>query len=195
MYSVGLVPNHSRMLFMKLIKDGTFIDDIWIQVGDEDELPDLPHIIVSLNRWLDEKSVLLSHRRQIGVNLKSDDNCEIIAEDIADLSLISIYFPVFTDGRPYSTARVLREKYGFAGELRAVGNVLRDQYLFMHRCGFDSFVVRDNETVTGWLRAITDLNIWYQPTGDKRVSVTHLRSLRVQENKDKNNYDMEEKDL
>jgi uncharacterized protein (DUF934 family) len=162
---------------MPLIKDGSLAEDIWVQIADDDKLSDEYPSIVSLKRWLDDQKGLLSHNGLLGLRLKSHEGCESLDHSISNLDLITLEFPVFTDGRSYSIARILREKLGFVGELRAIGNVLRDQFLFMHRCGFNSFEVKREETVTDWLAAVTALNIWYQPTADERVSAPYLRSL------------------
>jgi len=163
---------------MPLIKDGSFTADPWVRLGDDDPLPEAGPIIISLGRWQAEREALAARGWPLGVCLASDENAEDIAADLDRFELVALDFPAFTDGRPYSTARVLRERYGFGGELRAVGEVLRDQYLFMHRCGFDAFEVRDGETVGGWLAAVTALTIWYQPTGDARVTAPYLRGAQ-----------------
>ena len=103
-----------------------------------------------------------------------------IAGELADFDLVALEFPKFADGRAYSTARLLRERHGFAGELRAVGNVLRDQFVFLHRCGFDAYQVADARAAEAWLEALGEIQVWYQPTADGRTAVAHRRRvLRV----------------
>ena len=160
---------------MPLIKDGSFVADPWVMVADDMPIPEVSPIIVSLDRWREDRVALEGRGWPLGIRLKSHEAAADIADDLSRFEVIALEFPTFMDGRAYSTARLLRERYGFAGELRAVGNVLRDQYLFMHRCGFDAFEVRESETIDGWLEAIAALTIWYQPTGDARVTVPHLR--------------------
>ena len=94
--------------------------------------------------------------------------------------IIALDFPAFTDGRAYSYARLLRERYNFDGELRAVGSVLRDQVFLMHRCGFDSFSIdaEDNKALQIWLDAQKEMTNFYQPTGDGRKTVLSLRQRR-----------------
>ena len=92
--------------------------------------------------------------------------------------MVALEFPKFRDGRAYSTARLLRERYGFAGELRAVGDVLRDQFLFMHRCGFDAFEVADEQAVAAWRKAIAEFTVFYQTATDGRAPAGALRGLR-----------------
>ena len=162
---------------MPLIKDGSFVTDPWIRLADEDALPEIGPIIVSLTRWVAARDALLARGWPLGICLASGESVEAITGDLDRFEVVALEFPTFMDGRSYSAARLLRERHGFSGELRAVGNVLRDQFLFLHRCGFDAFEVREGETVSGWLQAVAALTVWYQPTGDARVTVPQLRPL------------------
>ena len=99
----------------------------------------------------------------------------VVTNDLDRLALIALDFPVFRDGRAYSHARLLRERFGFDGEIRATGNVLRDQFLFMHRCGFDAFVIADPAQADAWLQSISEISVWYQPATDSRTPVLSLR--------------------
>ncbi|MGM0561389.1 MAG: DUF934 domain-containing protein [Pseudomonadota bacterium] len=165
---------------MPLIKNGKQVEDLWLPVDDEQPLPENAPIIVSLERWQQEKDVLQTRGMELGLRLRSDQSPQQVAEDLQFFSLIALEFPKFTDGRAYSYARLLRERYGFSGELRAVGNVLRDQLLFMQRCGFDAFELPENAPVEAWLRALEDFSVWYQPATDNRAPVSSLRRrLRV----------------
>ena len=101
-----------------------------------------------------------------------------VADDVAHFGLNALEFPSFTDGRAYSSARLLRERYGFTGELRAVGNVLRDQFAFMLRCGFNAFEVRDTDA-GAWPEAVREIGVWYQPAGDRHVTAMRLRHRRA----------------
>ena len=126
---------------MPLIKNGQIVEDPWVTLDDDAPLPATDPVIVSLARFRAHKDALLSRRAPLGVRLKSAELASEIGGNARELDLIAIEFPTFRDGRGYSTARLLRERWGFAGELRAVGNVLRDQLLFMYRCGFDAFEI------------------------------------------------------
>ncbi len=90
--------------------------------------------------------------------------------------MIALEFPSFGDGRAYSYARLLRERHGYRGELRAVGNVLRDQALFMRRCGFDAFEVAEGTGIAGWREALGEISVFYQPTEDGRPATPALRN-------------------
>ncbi len=164
---------------MPLIKDGRLAEDRWTDVADDQALDDQQFPIVSLERWQAERETLLARNAPIGIHLRSDQSVVAIAEDLERFEVIALDFPKFTDGRAYSNARLLRERYGFGGELRAVGNVLRDQFLFLQRCGFDALVVTDETAVEGWVRATSEISVAYQPTGDGRLSVLSLRQRRA----------------
>ena len=120
----------------------------------------------------------MSRGAPLGVRLKSAELAAELGADAGALDLVAIEFPTFRDGRGYSTARLLRERWGFAGELRAVGNVLRDQLLFMHRCGFDAFEVADDNAVEMWRKAIGEFTVFYQRAADDSVPATLLRHRR-----------------
>lgn len=163
---------------MPLLKSGSLVDDPWIPVADGEPLPPAGAIIVSLKRWQEERADLIARANGLGVRLAAADHAGAIAADIPLLALIALEFPTFRDGRAYSTARLLRERFGFKGELRAVGNVLRDQLLFMHRCGFDAFEVRDAAAVDEWKRAMSEISIFYQATADGHATAIQLRQHR-----------------
>lgn len=163
---------------MSLIKNGRAVDDPWIALDDDAPLPATGPVIVSLTRLRAQREALLSRRAPLGVRLKSSELATEVGADAAALELIAIEFPTFRDGRGYSTARLLRERWGFAGELRAVGNVLRDQILFMHRCGFDAFEMADPNASETWRKAMGEFTAFYQGATDDRVPVTRLRHRR-----------------
>ena len=163
---------------MPLIKDGRLASDPWIAVGDDGALPATGAVIVSLARFLAEREALLRRGAPLGVRLRSGELAKEIGEDARRFGVIALEFPTFRDGRPYSTARLLRERYGFAGELRAVGDVLRDQFLFMRRCGFDAFEVADEKAIEGWRKAIAEFTVFYQAATDGRAPASALRGLR-----------------
>ena len=163
---------------MRLIKDGRITADAWRTVADDAPLPQTGPAIVGLARWRAERAALIARGGPLGIRLASGEPPSEIAEDIGVFELIALEFPKFTDGRAYSYARLLRERYGFRGELRAVGNVLADQFLFMHRCGFDAFEA-EGAAEGSWRRAMTEIAIWYQPTADERAPVSVLRHRRT----------------
>lgn len=158
---------------MPLIKHGRVLEDPWTNVGDAEPLSG--PAIVPLARWQRERPLLQQRPEPLGVRLTSDQSPTAIAEDLDRFSVIALEFPKFTDGRAFSSARLLRERYRYAGELRAVGMVLRDQLMFMHRCGFDAFEVADPSAAKSWARAQSEISVFYQPAADRRRSVLALR--------------------
>ncbi len=164
----------------KLIKDSMIVDDDWQIISksvakesktssDKAPAPNLPagKILVPVSIWCANKNQLASRRAEIGVWLDSDEAPELIADDLDQLALIAINFPVFSDGRGYSYARLLREKYNYQGELRAIGDVLRDQLFFMKRCGFNSFALREDLDIEASLSAFADFSEVYQAAVDQ----------------------------
>lgn len=144
-------------------RDGAFHADAWQKVPDDGELPEGP-VVVSKKRWLAEREGLAACNTPLGLRLEPGEDLEDLASDIGKFALVALSFPKFSDGRAFSTARVLREKYGFAGELRAVGNVLSDQIPFMRRVGFDSYEVVHAPTRKALANGrIAEVTLAYQP--------------------------------
>lgn len=164
---------------MPLLKYGRVIDDPWHFVGDEDSLPAEGHVVVSFKRWTAERDSLLARGWPLGVRIEPADLVEALAPDLARLELIEVDFPKFNDGRGYSTARLLRQRYRYQGEVRAVGRVLRDQLLYLHRCGFDAFEITREDAIETWLKAVSEFGAWYQRGADDRQTVNGLRHRRV----------------
>jgi uncharacterized protein (DUF934 family) len=160
---------------MPLIRENGNSEDQWTLAADDAELPADGAIVVSLTRWLAEREILRARKTPLGVRLRSDQRPELIADDIERFDLIALEFPKFTDGRAYSSARLLRERYGYEGELRAVGQVLRDQLQFMHRCGFDAFEIAATDAAEKWQRALAEISVWYQSGADTRTPIAVLR--------------------
>lgn len=159
---------------MPLVKDDALVADTWTRLNDDAAMIDGP-VVISLERWLNERDVLSSRNGPLGIVLTSHETPEQISDDLGRFSLICLEFPRFTDGRAYSHARKLRERFGYTGELRAVGNVLRDQFLFMQRCGFDAFEVADGTALEDWLRATTEISVAYQSAADRRATAMAQR--------------------
>lgn len=160
---------------MPLIRNGVLVEDVWARVGDDSALPEGP-MIVSLARWQAERETLSGRNGALGIVLESHEVPEAIADDIDRFDLVCLSFPKFQDGRAYSQARKLRQRFGYGGELRAVGNVLRDQFAFMRRCGFDSFEVADAGAVEQWRYAMEEVSVVYQPAADGRATATQQRT-------------------
>ena len=146
---------------MKIIRDRQIVDDTWRQLSDDQSLPS-GDVIVSLSRWQAEKPDLLRRGSGVGVQLLGSNKVEEIVDDLDNLSLISLDFSSFTDGRGYSQARLLRDKYHYTGAIRAVGDVRRDQIDFMHRCGITEFVPVEHANADDALNAFAEFSGQYQ---------------------------------
>jgi uncharacterized protein (DUF934 family) len=151
----------------KLIKlhnsSRSVIDDIW-HYAEED--PNASSLIVSLTQWQTERDALLASGKKLGIKLAPAEKVESIATDVSRLQLIALEFGGIGEGRGYSQAHILRRRCGFAGELRAVGKIQRDQLFYMARCGFDSFQLPENADVNVALTAFDDYTVAYQPGVD-----------------------------
>lgn len=160
---------------MALLKDGRLAGDPWTPVGDDQTLDDIAQPVVTLERWQSEADDLRTRNRPLGIRLQSSQSPVAIADDLDRFGVIALEFPKFNDGRSFSHARLLRERYGYVGEVRAIGHVIRDQYAFLARCGFDAVEVTDAQAVRDWDDALGEIEVVYQPTGDGRVTAIEGR--------------------
>lgn len=160
---------------MPLLRDGVVVDDPWVAVADGDPLPDGKPLLVSLARLQAERAALVARGVPLGVRVPNTTDVAILAPDLGTIGLVALAFPKFNDGRAFSQARLLRERYRFAGEIRATGAVLRDQLLFMQRCGFDAYEVVNPDAVAAWRAALAEIKVFFQPTGDGRATAPLLR--------------------
>jgi len=149
-----------------VIKHRQIVEDRWQHLADEAELPAGP-VIVSLARWQRERAILLKRGQPVGVRLPNTADVADLAADLPLLEVVALEFPKFADGRAHSQARLLRERYGYQGELRAVGDVLRDQLFFMARNGFDAFELRADRSLEDALKAFDEFSESYQPAADQ----------------------------
>ena len=160
---------------MPLIKDGRFVADPWCHLGDDEPVAATTRISVSDRRWRAEREALLGSGAALGVRLANDTAPLSLAPDLDCFGLVVLSFPRFTDGRAYSQARLLRGRLGYRGELRAAGDVLRDQLLFMQRCGFDAWSVPERAAAENWLAAFAEFDVFYQPAEDRRPWLMRMR--------------------
>ena len=139
-------------------------------------IPPAGDVIVPLAAWREQRAALLARTGRLGVWLESTDDPAQIAGDLQHFALIAVNFPQFTDGRGYSIARLLRERYRWQGELRAVGDVLRDQLFYLSRCGFDAFALRAGEDAQAALAAFDDFSEGYQTSVERPQPLFRRRS-------------------
>ncbi|THD60193.1 DUF934 domain-containing protein [Phenylobacterium sp.] len=158
------------------LQDGAFslAEDPFTAVADDQQIPP-GDVIVSLARFQTEGGGLLSEGRQVGVRVESHEAVEALAYDLPEIAVVALHFPKFGDGRAYSSARLLRERFQFKGEVRAVGDVLREQAGNMARCGFDAFEPADGSTVEVWERAVSRFRHVYQRASDGRPPAFEAR--------------------
>lgn len=150
---------------MKVIKDRKVIEDAWSLLPDDGDLPSSGDIIVGLKTWNERASELVGRSGKVGLVLRSHEGPEEI-QRLEQLPLIAIDFPKFTDGRGYTSARLLRDRFGYKGELRAIGDVLRDQLFYMARCGIDSFALKPGKNIDDAVQALDDFSVTYQAAAD-----------------------------
>ena len=164
---------------MPLFKNGAFVDDPWREIAEGEDIPPSGHAILPLDWWLAERRAFDGSNVALGVRVEPGGSIEPLLADLPRFSLIALTFPKFQDGRGFSLARVLRERHGFKGELRAAGEVLLDQIQAMARCGFDAFEIEDPQT----LKALRDgrpfgLSQFYQPTAGNAAAGAFARPRR-----------------
>ena len=163
---------------MPLLKDRKIVDDAWTLLADDDEIPLTGYVVVSLDRFINDSGAILACDGPIGVRLTSEQSPQLIAGALAKLSLVQLEFPVFTDGRAYSYARLLH-RLGFVGEIRAVGNILRDQYLNLKRCGFDGIELKEGVTEEDWAASTSSFSVPYQVAHGTAKSIMSLRERHM----------------
>jgi len=160
---------------MPLVKAGHVVEDRYVRVADDAPIADGVPVIVSGPRFLAEARELTRRGAPIGVLWPNDRRVAELSPWLDDISLIALVFPKFRDGRAYSQARLLRERYGFRRELRATGDVLRDQFQFLLRAGFDSFEVRKPADAQVFTQAVARYSVFYQPSADGRQPALRRR--------------------
>ena len=160
---------------MPLVKRGEITRDDFVHVGEDLPLPEDGAVLVSATRFLADPELLLRHEGRIGVIWPNGRDVDALVPYLDRLATIALVFPTFRDGRAYSQARLLRERFQYRGELRATGQVLRDQFVFMLRAGFDAFDVRKQSDAEAFAQTVKRYSVFYQPTGDGRLTALHRR--------------------
>jgi len=163
---------------MRLVRAGRIVADQYVRVLDDAPISDGVPVIVPAVRFLADAEEILRREAPTGVLWPNNRRIAELAPHLDRLALVALEFPNFKDGRAYSQARVLREQYGFHGETRATGNVLRDQFLFLLRAGFDAFEVVKDADAAVFAEAVARYSVFYQPAGDRRVPALRARMQR-----------------
>ena len=161
---------------MPLVKAGKIAEDQYVRVEDDAPPPDGP-VLPTAARFLADVRELVERDAPVGVIWPNDRRVTELAPWMDRLALIALVFPKFKDGRAYSQARLLRERYGFRGELRATSEVLRDQFQFLLRSGFDAFEVKKPADAAVFAQAAARFSVFYQPSADGRLPALRRRLL------------------
>jgi uncharacterized protein (DUF934 family) len=160
---------------MQLVRAGRPAEDRFLRVLDEAPVPERAAVLLPASRLLADAQELVLRASPTGVIWPNNRSVVELAPHLDWLALVALVFPSFRDGRAYSQARILRERYGFRGELRATGEVLRDQLLFLQRAGFDSFEISKHEDAYKFAEAVARYSVFYQPAADGRMSAPAAR--------------------
>lgn len=158
----------------KIIKDGQIVDDNWTVWRDEESLPESAPVIVPVALWQAQRQALQS-LGDVAVFLASDESPKLIADSLDTLPMVAIDFPKFADGRGFSYARELREQHHFQGEIRAIGDFMRDQLFYLRRCGVNSFALASDE-LDAALASLNDFDECYQASVDQPLPLFRRRA-------------------
>ena len=164
-----------------IIRHGQVVADNWRLLKPAADggvaIPPDGDVIVPLSVWLEQREALRARPGRLGVWLEAHDDPALVAGDLRHFELIAVDFPQFTDGRGYSIARLLRERHGWRGELRAIGDVLRDQLFYFSRCGFDAFALREGQDAQAALAAFDDFSEGYQASVERPQPLFRRRGI------------------
>jgi uncharacterized protein (DUF934 family) len=164
---------------MRFVRDGRIVEDIYRRTADDAPMPADGAVLVSAARLIANAGDLIRRGAPMGVIWPNNRKVAELAPFLDSLAAVALVFPAFRDGRAYSQARLVREHYGFAGELRATGQVLRDQFMFMLRAGFDAFEVTKDADAAAFPEVLHRYSVFYQPTGDGRPTALGARLRRA----------------
>ena len=164
---------------MRLVSDGRIVEDTYRRIADDAPMPAQGAVLVSADRLIADADDLIGRAAPFGVIWPNNRKVSELAPFLDSLAAVALVFPAFRDGRAYSQARLIREHYGFAGELRATGQVLRDQFMFMLRAGFDAFEVTKDTDAAAFADVLHRYSVFYQPTGDGRPTALRARLQRL----------------
>src|SRR6202049_1348576 len=160
---------------MPLVKHGKITNDTLVHVADDGEIPGEGAILISAARFLEDPEALSRRVGKTGVIWPNNRDVDDLVPYLDRLAVVALMFPTFRDGRAYSQARLLRERHLYRGELRATGQVLGDQCVFMLRAGFDACEVKKESDAEAFALTAKRYSVFYQPTGDGRIPALHQR--------------------
>ena len=160
---------------MPLVKSGKIAADPYVRVEDGAPIPEQGAVLVPAARFLADAAELTQRANPVGVIWPNDRDVGALESYLGKLALVALVFPTFKDGRAYTQARLLRERYGYRGEMRATGQVLRDQFVFYMRAGFDALDVLKQADAAAFEETAKRYSVFFQPTGDGRMTVARSR--------------------
>ena len=160
---------------MPLVKSGKITADPYVRIEDGAPIPEQGSVLVPGARFLADAAELMQRADPVGVVWPNDRNLSELEPYLGKLALVALVFPTFKDGRAYTQARLLRERYGYRGEMRATGQVLRDQFVFYMRAGFDALDVVKQADAAAFEETAHRYSVFFQPTGDGRMTVARSR--------------------
>lgn len=152
------------------------IADAWVRLADDAPVPQGGAVLVSFARLKSDDNALFAGAKAVGVEITGDVDLEEVIPYLPRLSLVVARFTTMRDGRPFSIGRLLRERYGYKADLRAVGPFIPDQVLFLLRTGFNSFEVEDGFSIEALKRSVAAFATWYQRSAERATpTVVELR--------------------
>jgi len=162
---------------MRVIKDKAVVNDDWQLIRELDCSKPIPEgkVILPFIDWQASRDELLKRDTEHAVWIDGDTETEALLDDLEHFSVIALDFPAFKDGRSYSHACLLRQRYAYKGELRAIGDVLRDQLFYMQRCGMNSYEVREDKDIEDAIKSLNDFSVRYQAAADDAVPIYKQR--------------------
>ena len=159
----------------QLLKDNQIIEDSWAFLDDSAETLPSGNILLSLEQWQQFSDQLSQHNGELGLWLEGNAEIDAVIDSLQQLSLIAIKFPKFVDGRGFSLARLLRERYNYNGELRAIGEFIRDQLYLLKRCGFNAFQLSEDQDLSEASKSLSDFSETYQVSADQQEPLFRRR--------------------
>lgn len=160
---------------MPLVKGGQIVEDRFVRLNDDAAAPDDVAVLVPAARFLADSAEYASRAVATGVIWPNNRDVAELAPHLGELAVVALVFPSFRDGRAYSQARLLRERYGFRGELRATGQVLRDQFVLLARAGFDAFEVTKDADARAFSATLARYSAFYQSVGTDATPILQQR--------------------
>lgn len=171
--------NTNKPIIVKpLHAEAQIVTDAFTAIAQDQSIPETGKVLVHLSVWQEQKATLTGRAQagELGVWLDPDDNPELLAADVATLKLIAFHFPAFKFGQAYSGAVLLRTRYGFAGDIRAYGDIWRDQMFYLARCGFTQFDIKEGKSLEDAMQGFKDFTTPYQSSADGVLPIFSRRT-------------------